>query len=133
MSTNPSLELAIAAADFASDRKATNIVVLNLSEVSSVANYFVIATGRSHIHVEAICARIHEGVRERADDVPIATEGLGNGQWAIMDYGDVVVHVFQESARGLYDLERLWREAPRWNYKEGSSESDRALPCFDGA
>ncbi len=134
MSKSTSRELATAAADLAADRKAKDIVILELGDLSSVAEYFVIATGRSHIQVEAICQRIVEGVRERLDDGPLAVEGLDNATWAILDYGDVVVHVFQESTRQLYDLERLWREAPRWNYEEGrAKESERADPCFDGA
>jgi ribosome-associated protein len=118
----------------ASDRKAADIILLDLSEISSVADYFVICTGRSHIQVEAICDGVAIGLKEREDTAPISVEGLGNSQWAILDYGSVVVHVFQESARQLYDLERLWRDAPRSKYEEGSvEESASEEPCFDGA
>lgn len=133
MSKTESFHLAQSAAALATDRKASEIVILDLSEISSVADYFVICTGRSHIQVDAIAERISTGLKEREETAPISIEGLGNGQWAILDYGSVVVHVFQDSARKLYDLERLWRDAPRWNYEEGSiKEPAGNEPCFDG-
>lgn len=120
---DPSLALAVAAADLAADGKALDISFLELREISSVADYFVIASGRSHIQVEAICDRIVEGVRDRLDEKPIAAEGLENSQWAVLDYGSVVVHVFQEGARKIYDLERLWSLAPAWKYGEQPPKS----------
>lgn len=119
MKKDTSLELATSAADLAADGKAVDIVVLDLREISSVAEYFVIASGRSHIQVESVCDRIVEGVEERLARKPIAVEGLENAQWAVLDYGPVVVHVFQEGVRKVYDLERLWSLAPRWRHDEG--------------
>jgi len=113
-----SRHLAIAAADLASDVKAADIVILDLREVSSVADYFVVCTGRSHIQVESICQRIREGLQERLGERPIAVEGLENSLWAVLDYGAVVVHVFQQHVRELYDIERLWNLAPRWIHGE---------------
>jgi len=113
-----SREVAVAAADLAADGKALDIVILDLHEISSVADYFVIASGRSHIQVEAICDRIAEGVQERLGAKPLSIEGLENAQWALLDYGSVVIHVFQENVRKLYDLERLWSHAPRWKPEE---------------
>ena len=114
-----SRDIALAAADLASDVKGLAITTLDLRLISSVADYFVIASGRSHIQVEAICDHVVEGVRDRLGARPIAVEGLENSQWAILDYGSVVIHVFQESFRQLYDLEKLWSLAPRWNHEEG--------------
>jgi ribosome-associated protein len=115
---DPSRELAIAASDLAADGKALDISILELRDISSVADYFVVASGRSHIQVESICDRIVEGVRERLGERPIAVEGLENSQWAVLDYGSVVIHVFQEGVRKLYDLERLWSLAPSWRHGE---------------
>lgn len=110
------------AAEFASDRKATDIVVLELAaipESSPVTDYFVLCTGRSDVHVHAICERIVEGMRGQGTQ-PLSSEGVERGQWALLDYGDVVIHVFQEPVRRHYDLERLWSLAPRWTYRNGS-------------
>jgi ribosome-associated protein len=115
-------QLLRAAADLASDRKATDIVVLELAAIpdtSPVTDYFLLCTGRSDVHVHAICERIVEGMRGRGV-APLSTEGVERGQWALLDYGDVVVHVFQDPVRKHYDLERLWGMAPRWTYREGS-------------
>lgn len=120
-----SLALARAAADLADDGKAIDITILDLREHSSVADYFVIASGRSHIQVEAICSRIVDGVRERLEAKPIAVEGLGNALWAVLDYGSVVVHVFQEQIREVYDLERLWSLAPRWKHGDEPAAAAR--------
>lgn len=117
---NAAADLAQRAAELAADRKALDIVVIDLTGRSSVTDYFVLATGRSDVQVQAICERLVEGLRER-DERPLAVEGLENGQWALLDYGDVVVHVFQKATRELYDLERLWAEAPRWTYDGGSA------------
>lgn len=97
----------------ASDRKAADLAILDLRGISSVADFFVIATGRSDVHVRAICDRIEEQLAEQ-DEKPVAREGVRNGRWALLDYGDVVAHVFQPESRAFYDLERLWSHAPRF-------------------
>ena len=115
------------AADLASDRKALDIVVLDLGgvpEATPVTDYFVICTGRSDIHVHAICDRVVEGMKHEGRTL-LSSEGTERGQWALLDYGDLVVHVFQENVRKHYDLERLWQQAPRWTYREGSDLEDR--------
>ncbi|MBI5504877.1 MAG: ribosome silencing factor [Deltaproteobacteria bacterium] len=117
-----SRELAVAVADLAADRKALDIVVLDLEKHSSIADAFVICTGRSHIQVEAIVARIREGLAERHGIEPVSVEGLENGRWALIDYGSIVVHVFQPNVRQIYDLERLWNQAPRWNYDDAAGK-----------
>ena len=107
------VELAEAIAAAASDRKAQDIAILDLRDISSVADFFVIATGRSDVHVRAICERVEERLAEQHEK-PVAREGVSNGRWALLDYGDVVVHVFQPESREFYDLERLWSHAPRF-------------------
>ena len=111
------------ASRLASDLKATEIVVLDLNampESTALTDSFVICTGRSDIHVHAICQRIAEGMKKRGHAL-ISSEGVERGQWALLDFGDIVVNVFQENVRWHYDLERLWATAPRWTYGEGSA------------
>jgi ribosome-associated protein len=111
-STHSPAELAESIATAAVDRKAVDLTLIDLRGVSSVTDFFVICTGRSDVHVRAICDRIEEKLAEQ-DERPVAREGVANGRWALLDYGDVVVHVFQSEARAFYDLERLWSHAPR--------------------
>ena len=94
------------------DRKAYDLVVLDVGALTSIGDYFVICSGRSDTQVQAIA----EGVRDHLSKLgvePLAVEGLERGQWVLIDYGDVVVHVFQVPIRGFYDLDRLWARAPR--------------------
>ena len=94
------------------ERKAYDLVVLETTKLTSIADYFVICSGRSDTQVQAIA----EAVRDHLDSLgvqPLSTEGIERGQWALLDYGDVVVHVFQVPVRTFYDLDRLWARAPR--------------------
>jgi ribosome-associated protein len=116
------------ASQLASDLKATEIVVLDLAAMpdsTALTDSFVICTGRSDIHVSAICERIADGMKKRGHSL-LSSEGVDRGQWALLDYGDIVVHVFQENVRKHYDLERLWAAAPRWTYSEGSAIENSA-------
>jgi ribosome-associated protein len=119
----PSREIAESVAALALDRKAADVVILDLREISSVTDYFVICTGRSDVHVRAIVERIESGLAESGER-PLAREGVSHGSWALLDYGDVVIHVFQPETRAFYDLERLWGQAPRWT--SGSSSAIEA-------
>ncbi len=103
------------AAELATDRKAQQVTIVDLRERSSVTDYFVICSGRSDMQVRAICEQINEGMAE-AGHKPLSQEGIDHGHWGLLDYGEVVVHVFFESTRRLYDLERLWAPAPSWPY-----------------
>jgi ribosome-associated protein len=95
----------------AEDRKAADLKVLHLEKVSDFTDYFVIASGTSERQVQAIADGILE--RLRADGVrPLHVEGYNRGQWVLLDFGDLVVHVFEEEPRRFYALERLWGDAP---------------------
>ena len=107
----------LAAVRAALDHKAYDLVVLETAQVSSIADYFVICSGRSDTQVEAIANAIDGALRERGER-PLAVEGLPHGQWVLMDYGDVVVHIFYVPVREFYDLERLWVRAPRVDLPE---------------
>jgi ribosome-associated protein len=103
-------ELAQSAAQLALSKKAHDVSILNLSELSDVTDYFVVCTGDSDTHVKAIADAIDDGARE-LDSRVWRREGYANLQWVLLDFVDVVVHVFQRRVREYYDLERLWGDA----------------------
>jgi ribosome-associated protein len=100
------------AARAAEDKKAEDIVVLNLSSICSFTDHFLICTGHSSRQVQAIADWIEEELRKQSVR-PTHIEGYSQGEWVLMDYTDFVVHVFSPKAREFYDLERLWRGARR--------------------
>jgi len=93
------------------EKMGNEMVVLDIAAVSSVADYFVICHGTSDRQVRSIADSIEEKMRENGDR-PISTEGAAGGQWILVDYGDIVFHVFLEERRRFYSLERLWGDAP---------------------
>ncbi len=99
---------AVAAAE---DRKAVDLRVLHLEKVSDFTDYFLICSGTSERQVQAIADAVQERMREERVR-PLHVEGYNRGQWVLLDYGDFVVHVFQEEPRRFYSLERLWGDAP---------------------
>jgi ribosome-associated protein len=105
-------ELARLAVDYADDKKAQDIVELDLRGVVGYTDYFVICTGASERQVKAIHDGIHLGLKDTHGLLPRRVEGLGESSWVLMDYLDVVVHVFTPQTRSFYRLEQLWGEAP---------------------
>jgi ribosome-associated protein len=99
-------------ADLAADRKAIDIVQLDLRSIIGYTDYFVICTGRTERQTRAIHDAIHEGMKSAHGRLPQRVEGLPGARWILMDYLDVVVHVFVPEARDYYRLEQLWGEAP---------------------
>jgi ribosome-associated protein len=99
-------------AEMAGDRKALEIVALDLRGLVGYADYLLICSGRSDRQVKAIHDGIHAGLKERHRLLPRRVEGLTEGRWVLIDYLDVVVHVFTPETRGHYRLEQLWGEAP---------------------
>jgi ribosome-associated protein len=97
----------------AQEKKAAAITVLDLSGASSFTDYFVICTGFSTPQVQAICSEIEEQLYKHASRSPEHREGHRSAEWALLDFGGFVVHVFSEQARRYYDLERLWRSAAK--------------------
>jgi len=108
-----SKEVALLAAVAASDKKAEDIIALDVSQLLVVTEYFVIATGRTNVQVRAIADEVEEQLRTKAGEKPLGREGAGEDKWVLLDYGDVVVHVFQPQERDFYRLEKLWGDAPR--------------------
>jgi ribosome-associated protein len=101
--------LALAAA---AEKKAINTVVLDLREIASFTDYFVIASGTNERQVQAISDAVVETLKQSGSPV-IRVEGYKTAEWILLDYGDFVMHIFGEKARTFYDLERLWRESRR--------------------
>ena len=99
---------AVSAAD---DRKAVDLKVLHLEKVTDFTDYFLVCSGTSERQVQAIADAVQERLRENKSR-PLHVEGYNRGQWVLLDYGDLVVHVFQEEPRRYYALERLWGDAP---------------------
>lgn len=99
---------AVAAAD---DRKAVDLRVLHVEQVSDFTDFFLICSGTSERQVQAIADAVQERLREERVR-PLHVEGYNRGQWVLLDYGDFVVHIFQEEPRRFYSLERLWGDAP---------------------
>ncbi|MBA4421511.1 MAG: ribosome silencing factor [Syntrophus sp. (in: bacteria)] len=94
------------------EKKAKDLVILNVKEISAFADYFIICSGTSDRQVRAIADAIQEKLKP-AEILPLGVEGATAGQWVLMDYDDVIIHIFLETIRSFYDLERLWSEAPR--------------------
>ena len=109
------------AAGAALDKKALDPVVLDLRQLSSVADLFVILTGTSDRHVQAVAQNVMEAFNALGI-ILLGEEGLREGKWVLMDYGEVVVHVFLEPVREYYDIERLWIDAPSLDLEESSDE-----------
>lgn len=101
------------AVNAAQEKKAGAITVLDLSGLGAFTEYFVICTGFSTPQVQAICNEIEEQLYKQAKRSPAHREGQRSAEWALLDFGGFVVHVFSEQARRYYDLERLWRSAPK--------------------
>lgn len=105
------VDLARMLAGIALDRKGEDVLVLDVRKLTSIADYFLIVTGTNSRHVSAIADQMMRAIKAKGRK-SIGDEGLEKGHWALVDYGDVVVHVFLEEVRDLYQLERLWMEAP---------------------
>lgn len=105
------------AAGYTLDRKAEAVTVLDLRPVSSTTDFFVIATGRSDLHVQAIAEHVLDSVRADGDR-PEHVEGLDQGRWVLIDYIDYVVHIFHPAVRDFYRLEVLWGDAPSATFGE---------------
>ena len=93
------------------DKKAENLLMLDLRGLSSVTDTLVIASGHSDRHVQAVSESLAQEMKDRGY-MPLGIEGLKGGRWALLDYGDVIVHIFYQEIRLTYDLEGVWRDAP---------------------
>ncbi len=106
---NKSLEMAKLAIEALEDKKAEDIRVIDISEVSVIADYFIIAGGNNRSQIQALCDNVQEKLG-RAGYPEKQVEGYDNANWILLDFGDVIVHIFDKENRLLYDLERIWRD-----------------------
>ncbi len=114
----PIIEQARIAGRAAADKKAEDLVILDVHGMASFADYFVIMSGRSTRHVQGLATAVDDAMSSKR--IKEATsEGLGEGLWVLLDYGDVVVHIFYHEVREFYDLEGLWHDAPRVDLSDG--------------
>jgi ribosome-associated protein len=111
---------ATTAARAADDKQARDVVVLDVGEVLALCEWFVIASAANERQVKAICDEIETQLREQHALKPRRVEGLSDRQWVLMDYGDIVVHVFQQEQREFYDLDRLWKDVPRLEWEDAA-------------
>ena len=103
-------ELALMAARALSDKKGREIQVLEIGDLTTLADYFVIATGSSNTQINALVDNVEKVLREEAQEEPLHREGYRGGTWVLLDYGYIAIHVFNAEAREFYGLERLWRD-----------------------
>lgn len=97
----------------AEEKKAVRTTVLDLRDIASFTEFFIITSGTNQRQVQAIADEIQEQLKKQLGDRPVRTEGYSTAEWILMDYGDFMVHIFEQKAREFYDLERLWRDAKK--------------------
>src|SRR5262245_10778043 len=122
---DPSVALARRAAQTADDKKGTATVILDVGDVLSICGYFVVTSAPNTRLVRTIAEEIWRVLKLDFDAAPVRVEGLRDLQWVLLDYGDVVVHVFHDEARAFYDIERLYRDVARIGWE--------SVPSADGA
>lgn len=122
-------KLALRCRQLAEDKKAENLVVLDLRKLSSVTDYFVIASGSSEPHLRAIVEEVRERIAEEFGLKPSGTDGSWQTNWVVLDYFDVMVHVMRPETRSHYDLEQLWGDAPRLRAPRRKTAAPPATPA----
>ena len=104
-------EMALTAAKALDEKKGGDIAAIEITEQTTLADYFVIATGNSNTQINALCGAVEKAMKEQAGEDPLRREGYRDGTWVLLDFSSVVVHIFMDDARKFYDLERLWSDA----------------------
>jgi len=97
----------------ASEKKAFDITAIDLREIASFTEFFIIVSGANQRQVQAVSDEINEQLKKQLNSRVIRIEGYSSGEWILLDYGDFIVHIFEQKAREFYDLERLWRDAKK--------------------
>ena len=129
----PDLSTAIVAARAADDKGAQDVVVLDVGPVLAVCEHFVIASGTNTRQVRTIADEVQDQVRLQCNVKPLRTEGVADAQWILLDYGDVVVHVFLDETRRYYDLERLWADVDQVSWAAAAGAAVGAPADLEGS
>ena len=121
--TSEAIEAALAAAKAIDEKKGLDVVLLDVSELLVVTDVFVIASGTSNRHVRTLAEDAEGKLKEDLGRQPLRREGKDHSRWVLLDYGDMVVHVFDQETRDYYQLERLWADAPVIEFEPTPSEA----------
>lgn len=124
-------DLAVRAARIADGMKAADIMVLHVGDVLALTEYFVVASASNKRLVDAIVEEVEAQVREATGRSPIRVEGAREHQWVLIDYGDVIVHVFLSEIRDFYEIERLYNDVPKVDWNDGVVESAETTESTD--
>jgi len=103
-------EMALTAVKALDEKKGKEIQAIEITALTTLADYFVIASGTSNTQINALCDAVEKAMKEQAGEAPLRREGYRDGTWVLLDYGCLAVHVFSQEAREFYGLERLWRD-----------------------
>ena len=115
------------AANACDDRKALNIKVININEVSSLADWIIITEGMSDVQVRAIALNIENELKDKANRMPLRKEGINEAKWTLLDYGELIINIFQSKERSFYDLESFWSNGRMYMYKDDKIISEENL------
>jgi len=115
-------QTAALAVDYALEKKGFDLKLFDVRELSSLTDFLLLVSGRSDRQVQAIAENIRTQFKHQHQLMPLAVEGMEQGRWSLLDYGDVMVHVFQPQVRTFYDLEGLWSEAPEIELERSAVE-----------
>ncbi|MGK2959263.1 MAG: ribosome silencing factor [Acidimicrobiales bacterium] len=120
-----STQRARVAAEAAAEKLGADIVLLDVSEILQIVDWFVIASASNTRQVKTIADEVEEAIKSLDGVGPLRTEGLDDGRWVLLDFGDVVVHIFLDEVRTFYNLERLWGDVPKivWNDQRGTAQA----------
>ncbi|MGI6705215.1 MAG: ribosome silencing factor [Clostridia bacterium] len=113
-----SRELAIQIGNILDEKKAEDIILLDIHHITVIADFFVICSGRSTIQVKALCDEVEAKMEEKGY-APYRKEGYAEGRWVVLDYGDVILHIFHEEERQFYNIERLWADGETLSLSNG--------------
>ncbi len=125
--SNPALKRALVAAQTADDNRGRDIVILDMRDMTTFFDYFVICSGSSRRQLHAISEEIDHALEEGLGDRRLGIEGYNESRWILLDYGDIVIHIFEPETREYYDLENLWGKAKKVDFEPASEKKPEAL------